>query len=185
MEHKDKIDVLFKELEGSFDLQETPVGHQRRFLDKLNARDQNVEPAKRSINWWKPFSIAASVLVLIMAGFYFQNDTDAEVDLASISPELEQTQSFFTLTINQEVQKLQSFESSETKQLVDDTLSRLSELENEYDNLKIDLQESGNDKRVISAMISNFQDRIDLLQEVIETIESIETLKANQNETTI
>jgi len=34
-------------------------------------------------------------------------------------------------------------------------------------------------------MITNFQNRIDLLQEVIKTIEEIKTLKANKNETTI
>ena len=51
--------------------------------------------------------------------------------------------------------------------------------------LKKDLVESGNDKRVIYAMITNFQNRIDLLQNVINTIEEIKTLKETENETTI
>ena len=43
-----------------------------------------------------------------------------------------------------------------------------------------DLLESGNDKRVIHAMIQNFQQRIDLLSEVLEQIENIKSLN-NQN----
>lgn len=50
-------------------------------------------------------------------------------------------------------------------------------LEKNYENLKIDLKESGNDKRVIYAMISNFQSRIDLLENVLKTIENLKTLK--------
>ena len=36
---KDSIDHLFKNLEGSFNVEETPKGHQHRFLDKL--KEQN------------------------------------------------------------------------------------------------------------------------------------------------
>ncbi|HBY66763.1 MAG TPA: hypothetical protein DEG69_02680, partial [Flavobacteriaceae bacterium] len=87
--------------------------------------------------------------------------------------------------INKELQTLKSFESSETKELVDDALQQIEILEQEYNTLKTDLAESGNDKRVIYAKITNFQNRIDLLENVIKTIEEIKTLKANKNETTI
>jgi len=33
---KDTIDQLFENLEGTFNVQDTPKGHQHRFLDKLN-----------------------------------------------------------------------------------------------------------------------------------------------------
>ena len=46
--------------------------------------------------------------------------------------------------------------------------------------LKDDLIDSGKDNRVIHAMIQNFQQRIDLLNNVLTQIENIKTLK-NQN----
>ena len=58
-------------------------------------------------------------------------------------------------------------------------------LEKEYESLKIDLTNSGDDKRVIYAMISNFQTRIDLLKNVMETIENVKQLKKNNNENSI
>jgi len=96
-----------------------------------------------------------------------------------------QTQSFFTTTINKELQTLKSLNKPEAKSLVADALQQLDILEKEYEGLKKDLAESGNDKRVIYAMINNFQTRINLLEQVIEKIEEIKNLKKYRDETTI
>ena len=88
-------------------------------------------------------------------------------------------------TINDELRTLKSFETPETEALIKDALAQISILENEYEDLKSDLVSSGNDKRVVYAMISNFQNRIDLLEQVMITIEQIKTLKENRDETTI
>lgn len=182
MKQKDTISQLFERLEGTFDTREAPKGHEKRFLEKLDAKEKQ---GKHKSNWWRPLSIAASVLILICAGIFLQ-DSEPEVEgLASVSPEMEETQSFFTTTINRELETLKSFEDEDSAALIDDTLKRLESLENEYEQLKTDLVESGDDKRVIAAMITNFQNRIELLQQVIQNIEEIQTLKANKNETII
>ena len=97
---KDVIEALFENLEGSFDVYETPSGHGKRFLDKLNALEK---PSVIKRNWWKPISIAASIAVLIALGSTLQKAVPLELDLASVSPEMMQTQSFFTTTINEEI----------------------------------------------------------------------------------
>jgi len=179
---KDSIEKMFKSLEGDFDVYVTPIGHQKRFLDKLNEREK-VSKAKR--NWWKPLSIAASILILIAAGALFFKQNTSKSDLASVSPEMQKTQFFFTSTINLELQTLKSFTSPEAKNIIADALIQLDNLEKKYEGLEKDLSESGNDQRVIYAMISNFQRRIELLQQVIEKIEEIKILKTNKHETTI
>ncbi len=181
--HKDKIDILFKRLEGSFDTQESPAGHQSRFMERLNA--QKTQPARRSFGWWKPLSIAATFIVLITLGLAQGDARPESADLASISPEMEETQSFFTTTINRELETLRSLHNADTEDLVNDALIQLSKLEAEYDQLKVDLVDSGNDNRVVYAMISNLQSRVDLLQEMISNIEEYKNLKTNENEITI
>lgn len=176
------IDKLFKNLKGSFDIEETPTGHQKRFLNKLNAIEK---PSVHKLNWWKPLSIAASIAVLVTVGTFFIKVQPTASDLASVSPEMKETQSFFTTTINKELQTLMSLNNPQAKNLVDDALRQMEVLEKEYEGLKIDLAESGNDKRVIYAMISNFQSRIYLLEQVIAKIDEIKNLKAYRDETTI
>ena len=111
---KDAIDKLFEELEGCFDVHESPNGHHKRFLTKLH----HTETKKPSGNtsWWKPLSIAASIAVLLAVGSLFLKADPTYAELASVSPEMKETQSFFTTTITEELRTLKSFNSSETKE---------------------------------------------------------------------
>lgn len=189
---KNDIDNLFNRLEGTYDLEETPVGHTNRFLNKLNsdaAVSVNTETRSQKpvyfLNWKRAIAIAAVVVLIFNVGSFIFSEDDSTADLASVSPEMEQTQSFFISTLNQELQTLKSFDSPDAKFLVEDALKQIDILEKQYEGLKTDLVESGNDKRVIYAMITNFQNRIELLQEVILKIEEIKDLNTTQNENII
>lgn len=178
---KDTIDTLFENLEGTFDVHQTPEGHKKRFMDRLNAGQET----KSNRNWWKPLSIAASVVIILGLGFSLLKSPEQSRELATVSPEMEQTQTFFVSAINSEIYKLKSFETPENKALIDDALNQITNLEEEYQQLKLDLVESGDDKRVIYAMIANFQSRIDLLEQVVSIVEDIKNLKTNEDEITI
>lgn len=183
MKKKEPIQDLFERLEGSFDTQEVPVGHQKRFLEKLNKTEQQKSPRHMV---WKVVSVAAAItLILFLASTFWTQEAPLEAELASVSPEMKETQSLFTTTINEEIQNLQQYESPETKELIDNVLAEVTHLENEYQQLKKDLVSSGNNKRVIRAMINNFQNRIVLLEQVAGTVEEIKTLKNEIDETTI
>lgn len=182
MEKKDDISQLFERLEGSFDVHETPEGHQKRFLDKL--QHQPKAHSKKTHILWKVASVAAAVALLLYLGSVgMAEQTPKEADLASVSPEMEQTQSFFTTTINREIQVLMKSESPENTKIIEGALTEIEKLETEYQQLKKDLVLSGNNKRVIHAMITNFQNRIAILEQVSATIESITIFKQNTYET--
>ena len=87
------------------------------------------------------------------------------------------TQDFFTKAIEEELYNINEARTPETQELVEDALIQLEALEKDYQELTEDLATSGEDKRVIYAMIANFQSRIDLLNTVLEEIESIKKIK--------
>lgn len=183
----DKLHQLFKKHQNDFDVEAPNKGHQNRFLEKLKARNNDTvigenEPKR---NLWKPFiGIAASILLLVALTFSI-NTTEEPSGLAQVSPEMAKTQSFFASVITEELEKINKERTPETETLIQDALKRMETLENEYELLKVDLIESGNDNRVIHAMIENFGNRINVLQTVLENIETIKTLKQNNNETSI
>ena len=72
---------------------------------------------------------------------------------------------------------LKQEKSPETAKLVDDTLAKLDELQSDYENLEKELINGGNSKMILNAMITNFQIRIDLLEEVLANVETIKNLK--------
>ncbi len=179
---KDTIKDLFENLTGEFDVNEPNKGHELRFLDKLKANDITLSDDKKSSGFnWRPFlAIAASVVICFGVFVTLQNQPKV-LDLASVSPELSKTQDFFTVTIENELKKLTKERSPLTDQIINDALKQIEILEKEYQNLKTDLTKSGNDQRVIYAMITNFQNRIDILNTVLEQIEDVKQLKINKN----
>lgn len=186
MQQKDTIEELFERLQGEFDHKETPQGHGARFMQRLNT-EQPLSGGKPKIAYWKTFSVIAAVVMLafLLTGV-FQSGNDQAEGLASVSPEMAETQEFFDNTIKAELERLNAFESEAAKNLINDAMLQMQTLEQQYLKLQEDLVESGNDKRVIHAMISNFQSRIDLLQHVISTIEGIELInQSNTDESTI
>jgi len=180
---KDKINKLFEGLEGTFDTEEPKVGHQARFLEKLHNSDKVVLLPKKKTTWWKPLSIAASVAVvcLITLGIYNSRPTLNE-QVANISPEVSNTQVYFASLIEDQVKLLENESSPEAQKIISDTMMQLKKLESNYRLLENDLINGGNDKLLLSAMITNFQTRIDLLQDVINQIETIKNLKNHNDE---
>ena len=172
------IEELFKTLQGSFDTEEPAEGHQQRFLDKLSNANGVVRLAPKKRNWWRPLSIAASIILLFAVGAsLYTNQPSMDEQLAKISPEASQTQFYFANLIEEQIKELENESTPETKILVDDTMAQLTKLEINYKKLEQDLINGGNSKLILSAMITNFQTRIDLLQEVMDKIENIKTFK--------
>jgi len=180
---KDDFKEVFKDLKGTFDTEEPRAGHSERFLDKLNNANQVVTLQKKRNNWWRPLSIAASVAVLCLVaiGIYNSRPT-VDQQLASISPEVSNTQVYFASLIEDQVKQLENESSPEAQKIISDTMIQLRKLETNYKQLETDLINGGNDKLILSAMITNFQTRIDLLQDVINQIETIKNLKNYNDE---
>ncbi|NND11300.1 MAG: hypothetical protein HKN96_08830 [Flavobacteriaceae bacterium] len=184
---EDNLKSLFEDLREGFDFENPKLGHQQRFLAKLQEQRDGYghEAFNTNYKWWKPLmGVAASVALIVSVLLVVQPGSSSK-DLASVSPEMSQTQDYFTVAITEELNRLESERSPETEAMVDDALSRMSILEDEYEELKKDLTESGDDQRVIYAMIANFQNRIDLLKSVLENIENVKLIKQDSNENSI
>lgn len=179
--NKNTLDNVFKNLENDFDIEVPNEGHEKRFLSKLNDSKSLTKYSETKTNFWKPFLGIAASIALILSIFVVTQQENNTGDLASVSPKMAETQDFFTLTINEELNKLNAASTPEVKNLIDDALLQIKKLENDYNSLKTDLIESGDDNRVIYAMISNFQNRIDILQNTLEQIEKIKELKKSSN----
>lgn len=183
MMEKGKMEELFKNLQGSFDTEEPMVGHRQRFIEKLGASNGVINIRKKRNSWWKPLSIAASIAILCTVGIgLFNSGATKEEKLAEISPEVSNTQFYFANLIEEQVKVLENESTPETKKIIDDTMFQLKKLETNYTKLEQDLLNGGNSKLILSAMITNFQTRIDLLQNVLDQIDTIKTLKNYNDE---
>tara|TARA_R110002020_G_scaffold466202_1_gene688555 strand:- start:128729 stop:129289 length:561 start_codon:yes stop_codon:yes gene_type:complete len=180
---KDNLDELFVNLRDSFDTDEPEIGHRKRFLEKLNSPGGKIGTAKNGRAWWKPYLVAASVaLVFALGGTLYNSRPTMDEKVANISPEISNTEFYFANLINEQVKKMEKESTPETKKIVDDTMAQLKMLERDYKKMEQDLLNGGNTKFILSAMIHNFQTRIDLLQDVLEQIETIKDYNNNNKD---
>jgi hypothetical protein len=184
--NKDYLDSFFETAKDDFDVEEPSANHKQRFLEKLNDKGElypTSEIRQRRRLWIPLLGVAASILLVITLGLSLTSQDNELRDLASVSPEMAKTENFFTVTISEELYKLENESSPETQKLIQDAITRLTNLEKAYEKLKKDLNESGDDKRVIFAMITNFQTRIEVLKNTLQEIDNIKQLKITSYET--
>lgn len=166
------------------------AGHEDRFLRRLEKELPATK--KSSFLIWK---VAASVAVILGVGLYFINkdginpidykvvDTDNPTkkvktfSLGDLSPDLKKVEDYYVSTINFELSKLELTEDN--KGLVDSYLEQLSELDEEYEKLNIELNEIGPNDQTINALIKNLQLRLQLLQKLKIKLNE---LKSSENE---
>ncbi|MCJ7467964.1 MAG: DUF3379 domain-containing protein [Maribacter sp.] len=181
---KDTLNTLFETLKGSFDTENPPSGHEKRFLDKLK-QSQNVADVKRSTKW-KAWAIAASILLLCTLSIgLFNEKPSINERVAEISPEASRTEFYFASLIEEQVKQLKSESTPETQKIITDALVQLKKMEMNYTELEKDLLNGGNSKLILSAMITNFQTRIDLLQDVLDQVETIKNYNEEMSQTAL
>ena len=170
---EDKLHQFFSENE--FDIQEPHSGHLERFERKLN------QPKKINRTSWKWLSVAASVILLL--GFWMgSNHQKSQLDLADISPKMEEVQTYFVSTINQELKTLEKNRNLDTETIIENALEELEELEDEYKSFVKELTVNGQQRKIISAMIKNYQQRLDILENTLKQIEQIKNPNTLKNE---
>lgn len=173
---KDNFNNLF---DKDFDIAEPAMGHFDRFEKRVSKSD-----SKKKSNSWKWISVAASV-VLLLGVWLGQNLQSDSLELADISPKMEETQTYFASVIKMEIQKINTQKTPENNKMIVDAFTRMDNLEIQYVKLTKELKESDADKRVIFAMISNFQQRIEILENVLEQMDNLKQLKSNNYESSI
>ena len=178
---KDNLENKIKDLQGQFDTEEPTIGHFERFEARLANKANQPAQIKWNPATWRWLAVAASILLLI--GFYFgSSSTESGMQLADVSPKMEETQSFFVSTIRKEIDNINLKRNDTNKKIIDDAFNQLNLLEKNYNELTLALEDSNEDQRIIYAMINNFQQRIVVLQTLLEQLEEINNIQKELSE---
>jgi len=180
MHNNKHIQEFFYQNKDELNIEKMNSGHNLRFLEKLQATKK---PVKK--NPWLYYA-AAVVILCISTSFLFQteqNNTPIIVKTANstFSEEVANAQFHFEGIIKNELVKLELERNEDTQEIIENAFNQLKVLETEQQNLQEQLNISY-DKRVVKALINNFQYRIQLLENVMKQIEITKEIKTLENE---
>lgn len=169
------MEDFFKEKREEFDFSEPNIGHFERFQAKLEGKGPEKKETKGPS--WYVLAVAASLLLFF--GYWMGNSNVPKgIELADVSPKMEETQNFYVSTIENEITEIKTKRTTSNQKIIDDAFQQLEILEADYRKLTFELKESNADKRVIYAMITNFQNRLYVLQNLMEQLEEFEKMAA-------
>lgn len=166
-------------------------GHEVRFIQKLDA----ALPEKKKE--YRLLKIAASFLVLFGLGTFtylqwngsentpvtvVEIDSTAKEELnfsfGDLSPDLKKVENYYLASINLELSKLEV--SDKNKDIVDSFMERLSELNQDYEELTEELHQMGPNDQTITALIENLQLRLALLKKLKKKLNQLKSSKNEQ-----
>lgn len=172
------LEKYFKENQGNFDLFEPDAGHFERFRSKLEEGDRD----RKGRSGFSYYLMAIAASVLLVFGYWLGNyNSSSGLELADVSPEMEETQNFYVSTIRKEMELIKEKRTDTNARIIDDAFRQLDILETNYQKLTLELRESGADKRVIHAMITNFQNRLYVLQNLLDQLEELDSMVPGEN----
>ncbi len=173
---EDKLQDYFSE--NDFDFNEPHAGHLERFEKRLSEKKSSKKTS------WKWLSVAASVVLII--GFWLgSNHQKKQFDLADVSPKMEEVQNYFVATIHQELKEVEKHRNLKTEAIIELALEKLEDLEDNYKILLKELSTNNNQKRIIYAMVSNYQQRLEVLENILTHIEKTKNTQQTTYENTI
>ncbi|MBW6535748.1 MAG: hypothetical protein K0B11_12110 [Mariniphaga sp.] len=190
MKEKDYIEELILKNLKELNNDEPPAGHFERFEAKLEGTNQKKKIISLNLVWKVAAAAVFAFLVVNQGIVWFSPEKGNEsveqmatgMTLASLSPEYEEVEFYFTSAINGGLSQWERLISegliSEDEQQMMD--NELNEFEVVYKNLQADLSANPNDERVINAMLEYYQTKLSLINMIVEKLEEVKQ-KTNVN----
>lgn len=153
---KKNLDLFYKD--------EMPEDHLNRFIRKLNVSNKH-KARPKTIRF---LSIAASVALLITSVYVVKTRIGANEKscylLASVSPELRETEFYYRSQIKEKTKILSALHKIDPATLSSD----LKEMDAAFKGIHDDFSENPGDERIVSAVISTYQVKLEFLDNLID-----------------
>jgi len=166
----------------SFDEKEPLEGHFDRFRQKMEFH----KPA-RKVNLFM-VAAAAAVAGLILTGtigIIYNNSSlnrlnPKELSLSVISPELKEVENYYISQISARYTEINSLKKSSSPEIETEVNKAIDDMDLSYKVLKKDLSKSPKQERIVNAMIQQYQVRIDMLDQILKTLQNYNQLNSKQ-----
>ncbi len=177
----DKFEKLITEAKNEIQNDFPPEGHFERFELKLNSK------RKGRPNYWIGFAsgIVAVLIIALIVYSYPPQHGKQFMTLGDISENYADVEFYYTSTIDQQTQKLSNLcekygKNNQSLQLI---IKELEEYDNTYEQICNELNTAPGDERVINALITYYKTKLDIINKILDEIES-KQIQINNHENT-
>lgn len=174
----DRLEKFIKDHRSDLDTKEPVADLWNRIEDELPTKSK-VRAISNPIMYWR----AAAVILFFISSWLVVDkliETDPVTGVqqtAQLNPQLTEAESYYFSLIDQKREEITTL--SEQYQLGEDFLREIDLLDSMYVVLREDL-DNGNEENLVDAMILNLQLRIEILNQQLSIIKSIENSQSDE-----
>ncbi|MBU2913553.1 MULTISPECIES: hypothetical protein [Reichenbachiella] len=179
---KDKLEDFIREQRDEFDDLEPSEALWRGIAGKLDGSETKSKQSDRYMWLWK---VAAVVFVCLSIGLlserYWTSGVSEEIVAVEEEPseDIERVERYYSQLIAE--RRAEIIIVMKQTDIVDDQLLHdLDDLDQMYQELKMDLAQNQNNEKVINAMIRNLQLRVEILNKQLKILDQL--IKYEENE---
>ncbi|MEQ9300043.1 MAG: hypothetical protein RIF33_15835 [Cyclobacteriaceae bacterium] len=148
----------------------------------LKQETEEVSQPVRKVDYTIYWKVAAILLLALSSVLGYYNWQSSEVDSALANPEFASAETYYNDLIGRKKEEIRLYAVS-NPELESSFLGDIEALDQMYDELKRQAQNTGGQEIVFDAMIQNLQLRIDILNQQIIVLEQIKNKEENANAT--
>jgi hypothetical protein len=167
----------------AFDHEEPSAGHEDRFLFKLSHR----QPGKRTFRVSFILKVAVILLLVCLSSLWIYekisqvHSGSRQYALGQVSPEYREVEIYFTSLINTRVEQLNKFDFSEDSTAKAMLIKELVVMDAVYDSLQNELKKYPSDQRIIDAMITHYEMKVEVLNRILDQLKTIKSVNPANN----
>jgi hypothetical protein len=179
----DDIEKLILDNLDQLDDREPMDGHFERFEAKLKSQSKKGKVSFRIV-WRVAAAVVFAFLAINQAVIYLTPKEDKIVSLGSISPEYREVEFYYTSSINAGMTQWKNFSengllSEEDKVMME---NELQDFDKTLKSLQEDLKANPDDERVINALLDYYQNKLNVINLIIDKLKEVKTQKETKHE---
>lgn len=176
-----RLEDIIKRERGAFDDREPSDGHFERFSFKLATR-LHAGKAKRSI---MPYLLKAAVVTLLVTlsslwtfDHFVRPNLKKQMTLSEVSPEYREAERYYVRQVNMMENEFTTLDiaSPEQKEML---MGELAAMDSVYTELQKELRANPDDQRIIDAMITHYQTKIEVMSYLLDQLRQIKAETEN------
>jgi hypothetical protein len=177
------LEEIIRKNRGEFDDREPSDGHLERFSFKLATR-LHAGKAKKSI---LPYILKAAVVTLLVTlsslwtfDHFVRPNLKKTMTLSEVSPEYREVETYYVRQVNLMENDISAIDLNNTEQK-EIMMQELSSMDSTYVELQKELKANPDDKRIIDAMITHYQTKIEVMSYILNQLRQIKEETENSS----
>lgn len=176
----DELKDIISNNRSLFDVAEPSSAHFNKFKDLLAQEPKT----KASFTWLSILKVASvSILVILSSLYVGEHVFNLGKNISAYeNEEYKEAKTYYVHQVNNQINQIEEMQNLLSPEQREVFVAEMTDMDKMYKKLQKDLNTMPDDPRIIGALLSHYQMKIDILDRIIYDLQNVKQLKTQRHE---